>query len=188
MGQPTKEELYTFCKTIFGERGESGKQAPTHAIGLIHGQEGVYVVKQGGPIAEVTAKSVVKAWKEKDWDGNLVDIWSVIDGRNLATSHLGKSEWTSFHAEALIVSAMMSANIITAASALKEGVSNNGGAIICSNCPACYHCAKMLDGLGIQYGATDGKTSLTGWWNPFVDKVYAQASEEFRTEVPGGWA
>src|SRR5262245_16439264 len=106
MGEPKKDELYKFCKDIFGERGKADdgttKQAPTYAIGLIHGQMGVYVVKQGGPINDDTAKKVANAWKEKAWDGNLKDIWSLIDARNLATSQLRKSEWTSFHAEALV--------------------------------------------------------------------------------------
>jgi len=190
MGEPKKDELYKFCKDIFGERGKTDdgttKQAPTYAVGLIHGQMGVYVVKQGGPINDDTAKKVVNAWKEKEWDGNLKDIWSVIDARNLATSQLRKNEWTSFHAEALVVSAMLSANNITTAEQLKAGIKDLGGALICSNCPACYHCAKMLDGLGIGYGETDGKKSLTGWWNPFTDKAYPQASKEFKDDVPGG--
>lgn len=183
MGKPTLNDFYNATIAIFSNRGGDGTQQPTAAMGYIKHQVGIYVVKQGGPVNEQVYNVLPQKFQELDWD-EPVDVNEIIDSRYLAQTGRKFSEWTGYHAEMVILSAMLSANALSDLSFdnVKRFLSENGGAVICANATACYHCGSFMSALGIEYHGGRGKRSLTGWWNPLSDRRYNNSDHTFRTQ------
>lgn len=167
--------------TLFGERNEDDRQVPTSALGRMAQVDVLFMVKQGGP---VTMEDVAVATLA-------TQMGKVIDARELVNTSRKKSEWTGYHAETMILSAMLqylSCDLremdVDYAKALL-GSGGSGPTTICANAPCCKHCANLLDRLEIAYNSTSGKAGLTGWWNPFTDEVYAHSSPQFNKDIPG---
>jgi hypothetical protein len=158
----------------FGKRGApiagSSKQAPTVGIGYMSNVNLFFVAKQGGPCPAVPGK--------------------YCDAGNSASTSRKMSEWTGYHSEMLIISAMLaylktdarSVTIDQARILLKE---HGGTIVIAANADCCKHCSNVLESLGCSFAVKSSTASLTGWWNPFNDKVYAQADAEFSKDIPG---
>jgi hypothetical protein len=153
----------------FGTRDASGTQSVTVGAGMLGKQ--LFLVKQGGP-----------ATTDK--------VSGYLDARDgVKTKIKRKGERTGYHAEMMIVSAMLThlskdATTLTVLEAAKI-LKTHGPAVIVANADCCKHCAGMLRLLGIPYAGKAGKGTNTGWWNPFTDKVYANADPEFQKDVPG---
>src|SRR3954471_2018164 len=107
MAEVTANELYALVIAMFGVRAGSEGQAPTSAVGVIKEQAGVYVVVQGRPFDSYEELS--EAWEEHFDEDLPVD--EIIDARNLLVTARKKGEWTGYHAEMMIVGAMISANV-----------------------------------------------------------------------------
>ena len=156
---------------VFGVRSESEGQEATGAIGRMPRIQVLFVSRQGGP---VVVEGIGAYW----------------DARDHLNTRRKKGEWTGYHAEMMIVSAMLSmlrrdARGLTIQQA-KELLTYDGGkCVIAANAPCCKHCSNMLDALDIEHPPGSTKASLTGWWNPLTDEVYPQASSEFQKNIPG---
>jgi hypothetical protein len=180
----TPEAMQKICEDVFGKRSASGKQEPTGAVGAwgdreVDGKTVFFIAKQGGPMPPgltPTDKAV---------------IW---DARDHVVTKLGKSEWTGYHAEMIIVSAML--KTLHAGKMWKTGDNANAsamgkynaflGTVIAANAACCKHCHAMLVELGIKRPDPAGDPSLTGWWNPLTDEVFPNGSAGFLTDLPGG--
>jgi len=177
----TAKQLYDITIEIFGNRNEND-QAPTAALGVIKKQVGVYAAVQGKVIRVDQFEQIHEALRSM-WD---VEEEQVVDSRELAQTARKKSEWTGYHAEALVLSAMISANVWRRErNAVRAALAECGGAIITANATACKHCGFLMDDLGIEYYGDKGAAGLTGWWNPITDGRYPQASHEFASNIPG---
>lgn len=163
------ERLESLTVELFGSRGDSETQEATAAIGHIPRIQVLFMSRQGGPVT--------------------VERSGYWDARDHLKTRRKKGEWTGYHAEMMIVSAMVSmfsrdARDLTVTQA-RELLSQCGAPTIAANAPCCKHCSNMLDLLGITHPPGSPKASLTGWWNPFTDDVYPNGSLEFRKDVPG---
>jgi hypothetical protein len=174
MGVPNAEQLSGIVFEAFGSRGgASGKQEATAAIGFVRNQVGLYVVKQGGPVSQGHLDRIAESWTRQGFDRrDFVDAESIVQGRYLAQTGRKLSEWTGYHAEMIILSAIISANAKgppIGVQQVKTLLESAGGAVICANATACEDCGKMMDSLGIAYHGAKGNPSLTAWWNPLDD-------------------
>jgi hypothetical protein len=200
MGIPTLSEFGEFVTGVFGSRGSSGSQEATAGMGFIRGQCGLYAVIQKGLISDDKYKSIDKEWRKKGWDLDInrvsllsadltPDNSALIDSSHLTMSTKKKGEWTGFHAEMMILSAMMNANgwrgQINSLNDLKALVRQAGGAMIAANATTCKHCGNLMTRAGIEVPGKIGNASLTAWWNPILDKTFPQADQEFAKSVPG---
>lgn len=90
------------------------------------------MAKQGGPVPKNLRQSVEEFWR---WGDHLVDANSIIESRYLATTRRKLSEWTSYHAEMVILSAILCANSVQPNSLddVKNFFAYHGGAVICAN-------------------------------------------------------
>jgi len=196
---PTAEEFEAFVIKLFGQRGGTGKkQKPTAAVGYLKGQAGLYLVVQKGAVSHDTLASAGQLWKEK-WAADVVKVGefedddeeeeddAVMDASWLASSRLKKSERTGFHAEMVVVSAMLSANNWKPKTLgeLKTYIAAQQGAMIVANAQACKHCGNFMTETGIGFVGGIGAASLTGWWNPILDRVFAHGGTEWGKSVPG---
>jgi len=166
----TLDRIESLATDLFGTRGESENQEPTGAAGLMPRVQVLFVAKQGGP---VVTEEIGPYW----------------DARVYLYTKRKKGEWTGYHAEMMIVSAMLrmlsrDARDLTVMEA-KDLLGQCGAPVIAANAACCKHCSNMLDLLGIVHPTGSTKASLTGWWNPFTDAVYAHGSTEFGKDVPG---
>ena len=119
------------------------------------------------------------------------------DCRNNVVTRRKKGEWTGYHAEMIIVSRWikMAQPGITAqelpakAKTIVERLTQmppKQRMIIAANAECCKHCHYMLAHLGIEHPIPTNPTATkTGWWNPLTDEVYANASPEFKKNIPG---
>jgi hypothetical protein len=182
MAEVTADELYDLVIAMFGVRAGSEGQAPTSAVGVIKDQAGVYVVVQGRPFDSYEELS--ETWEEHFGEDLPED--EIIDARNLLVTARKKGEWTGYHAEMMIVGAMISANAWNHLNwaGVKAQIAANGGAVICANAPCCLHCGSALDDLGIEYHGVKGVASNTAWWNPVNDLRAAHGSGEFMKLIP----
>ena len=169
--QSAASQFAALANRTFGVRSEAEGQEATGAIGRMPRVQVLFVSRQGGPVVV---------------DG-LGAYW---DARDHLNTRRKKGEWTGYHAEMMIVSAMLAmlqrdARTLTIQQA-KELLTYQGAkCVIAANAPCCKHCAAMLEALDIEHPAGSAKASLTGWWNPLTDEVYPQASAEFQKDIPG---
>jgi hypothetical protein len=174
-------QLHEIVIELFGDRN-TDDQRPTAALGIIKGQAGVYAAVQG---------KVIKADQFRDIQRELdvahdVSLEQVVDAREMTVTVRKRSEWTSYHAEMLVLSAMMNANVWNRdVDTVTANILRNEGAIICANATACRHCGYLMDRLGIEYHGAKGLAGLTGWWNPITDGRYAHGTSEFAKTIPG---
>jgi|ERR1051326_279477 hypothetical protein len=157
------DRVVALVERVFGKRGTGGGQEATAAAGIIPRIQVAFFSRQGGPVT--------------------VEGHGYWDARDHVSTRRKKGEWTGYHAEMMIVSAMVSmfsqdARNLSVSQA-KYLLSQAGAPAIAANADCCAHCAKMLDKLGIARPSGSDKTSLTGWWNPFTDEVYPNGSSEF---------
>jgi hypothetical protein len=180
----TPEQMQLICEGVFGVRGAGGGQEATGGVGAfgdqaIDGKTIFFIAKQGGPIpANLTPRDNAILW----------------DARNHVTTRRGKGEWTGYHAEMIIVSAML--KMLRAGNLWERGgVTDTGGiegynrwlgTVIAANAACCKHCHAMLTALGIKRPDPAGPAGLTGWWNPLTDEVYGNGTTEFNKSIPGG--
>lgn len=189
MSLPNAEQLHEIVSNGIGDRGGDGTQEPTAAIGFLKSQVGLYFAKQGGVVSQSVMDKVKAEWtKGKFETRDYLDADNHIQARWLAQSQRKVSEWTGYHAEMVIISAMLSANgkslPITVADTVTM-LKSCGGAVICANAKACWHCASMMTALNIEYHGGKGKKSLTAWWNPLTDERFASSSVQFGADIPG---
>jgi len=161
------DRVIALVERVFGKRGKGGGQDATAAAGIMPRIQVAFFARQGGPVD--------------------VDFHGFWDARDHLKTRRKKGEWTGYHAEMMIVSAMVSMYSMDArdlsVSQAKILLNQAGAPAIAANADCCAHCAKMLDALGISRPEGADKASLTGWWNPFTDDVYANGSVEFRNFI-----
>jgi len=167
----TAEELYELVIEVFGARGE---KTNTSALCVLQ--------KHADVLIGAIQNTPLQFKKEPTEHNDLRDARENID------SSRGKGEWTGYHAEMLIVSALLNYVAIDTSQstenikvALHEKV---GDVSICADATCCKHCANMLDALGINYYGGKGNAGLTGWWNPLTDNVAPNGSLEFAKDIP----
>lgn len=178
----TADDLHHLVIEIFGDRAASA-QAPTAAIGVIQEQSSVYVAVQDGVFHGYG--TLVDAWNDRcDYD---IDTTDIVDARYLLRTSRGSSEWAGYHAEMMIVGAMICANVWEPFdwAGVKALLGEHGGAVICANAPACWHCGNAMDDLEITYYHGSGVRSLTAWWNPVSDHRVAHGGTTWLHAVPG---
>jgi hypothetical protein len=164
-----EDELNDLVLAVFGARGT---KTNTSALGVVENHPDVIL----GAIQRSTFSARPEGFSD------------VRDARSYAVSRLAKGEWTGYHAEMLIVSAILKILSIdkdqSIASIKAELDSAAGQITICADAPCCKHCGNMLDALGINYHGDKAAAGLTGWWNPFKDKVAENGTPEFSKEIP----
>lgn len=163
------DRLQAIAYEVYGERGSDENQEPTGAVGHMPRIQVLFMARQGGP--------------------TLTERTGYWDARDHLSTRRKKGEWTGYHAEMMIVSAMVTmlsrdARELTVTQA-RELLGQAGAPTIVANAPCCKHCSNMLELLGITHPSGPKKASLTGWWNPFTDEVFPNGSLEFRKDVPG---
>jgi hypothetical protein len=162
--------LNALVLAIFGARADA---ATTSALGSI----------------AAFPNTIIGAIQGSPWVGNPVGFNDVRDARNAVDTGRKKSEWTGYHAEMMILNAILGyLNISTAQSHAQIAVAlanATGGVSITANAPCCKHCGNMLDALGVAYHGAKGAAGLTGWWNPLTDVVTPNGSPEFARDIPG---
>lgn len=168
----TAEELNGVVMAVFGPRGD---KAYTSALGTLTKHPEVLIgAIQGSPFKPAAA---------------IEGFTDVRDGRADADTKTKLSERTGFHAEMLILSALINYLEIDPAQPLAnlraELLSGAGTITITADAPCCKHCGSMLDALGISYYGAKAAAGLTGWWNPLTDKVTPNGSPEFQKAIPG---
>lgn len=165
----TAEELHDLVIAQFGERGDKSNTSALCTLGKFPN-----VI-----IGAVQGSAFTKTPEGFD---------DIRDARENVDSKRNKSEWTGYHAEMIILSALLNyAEIDTSQSsdAIKVALENGcGEVVIGADAPCCKHCGNMLDALGIKYHGDKGAAGLTGWWNPISDNVAANGSLEFAKDIP----
>jgi hypothetical protein len=207
MGIPSLAEFDQFVIDVFGQRKaekaekKTGSQKPTAGLGFLRNQRGLYAAVQKGAISETQFAKIADLWRGKGWDLDVISLTlgdfaddegesdALVDASHLAGSKIKKSERTGFHAEMTIVSAMIHANSwqhrIHNLDELNALIRGSGGAMIAANAQACKHCGNFMGRTAIEFPNGVGKASLTGWWNPILDRTFAHSSPEFGRDVPG---
>lgn len=171
----TPEKLHALLIKSFGERGK--KTATTAMCWVKTNPEALVGAKQGGTFKMDKPKGVTR----------------IVDARGSAVTRLTKTEWTGFHAEMIIISALLNLGEFKPINGAKLKLAatktflqkNYKEVIIVADAPCCKHCGHMLDKLGVSYHGKKGAAGLTGWWNPLTDKVTPNADAGFQKEVPG---
>ncbi|MDE3137964.1 MAG: hypothetical protein KGL59_15390, partial [Acidobacteriota bacterium] len=104
---------------------------------------------------------------------DFADADKIIESRYLATTGRKLSQWTGYHAEMIVLSAMLCANAWDPKKIANIGgkLAEAGGALICANATACHHCGELMDSLKVAYYGDKGEKSNTAWWNPLTDAV-----------------
>jgi hypothetical protein len=170
------QQLAAVVNSWYGVRGGDDRdQAPTVACGYLVKVTSMYVARQGGPAA---APGRFAAWSDARADYG-------------ATTRHRLGEMTGYHSEMLVIwSILKTLNGGGSPSGLsidqaRQLLTAAGGAVVAANAACCAHCSAMLQALGCSFAPASTVTSLTGWWNPLTDRVYAQASAEFARAIPG---
>jgi hypothetical protein len=172
-------DMQSNVDSLYGKRGESD---PTSALGKMAKYDVWFMVKQGGPVSKEDIAVLTLATHFQP---------QIIDARDLVQTKRKKSEWTGYHAEAMVLSGMLaflSVDIRTKTFdevKLILGSTGAGPTTICANAPCCKHCANLLAKVGVAYDSTSGKPGNTGWWNPFSDTVAGHGTSEFQKDIPG---
>jgi hypothetical protein len=167
---------------IFGSREKQGKQKATSAVGRYKMYDQLFLATQN---ASITVPTYEKARSLIPEEGE------VVDARNIFNSKIQKGEWTGYHAEMIVLTAMFNTHTSndiknSTLENLKTFIEDQGGAEIFANAQPCKHCANFLQKIGITFNDTgDRKPSLTGWWNPLTDEVYSHGTPEFNKDIPG---
>jgi hypothetical protein len=182
MPDATSDKLHELVITMFGERAGAEGQSPTSAIGTLRAQPGVYVAIQKRPFRDFPGLSA--HWANHFGEALLEEF--IVDARELLLTRRKRDEWVGYHAEMVVLGAMISANCWDELGwdGVKDRIAANGGAVICANAPCCLHCGSALDDLGIDYKTPKGPPSLTGWWNPVNDLRADHGSDEFGRVIP----
>lgn len=172
----TIEEVYRKLMAWMGER--AGQE--TAALGYFDGRW--YTARQGGPAKDM--------WSVRRGDTELKLIFSkAIDSRNYVQTFRRKSEWSSYHAESIILSGMVSIGLgrdirEMSMEQIEAEFARRGGAYICANAPCCKHCGNLLTELKIKFYERSPNAGLTGWWNPVTDNVIANGDHAFKDDIP----
>jgi hypothetical protein len=178
------QRLQLAIVSVFGARDAKAKkgkssQKPTVAAGYLKSGGRLLIARQGGPIAAELGNALQSFVSAHAW----------ADARDLVSSKLNKGEWTSYHAEMMIVSGLLAELAIKApttdSAKAKVTLAGAGGFVVSANAPCCKHCTGMLTKLGAEFETASDDAGLTGWWNPFLDRAFPQADKEFQKTVPG---
>lgn len=133
--------------------------------------------------------SIIGAIQGSAWVGAPAGYNDVRDARNDVDTGRKKSEWTGYHAEMIILNAILGYLAIDTSQShaqIAVDLANaTGGVSITANAPCCKHCGNMLGALGVGYHGAKGPAGLTGWWNHLTDVVTPNGSLEFAQAIPG---
>jgi hypothetical protein len=165
----TAEELHDLVIAQFGERGDKSNTSALCTLGKF-------------------PKVIIGAVQGSAFTKTPEGFDDVRDAREVVDTKRKKSEWTGYHAEMIILSALIGYSEIDSTqtlAAIKLTLENKCGTIVIgADAPCCKHCGNMLDALGIKYHGDKGAAGLTGWWNPISDIVAANGSLEFAKDIP----
>lgn len=135
---------------VYGPR----KGTNTSAIGVIVGREEIYMATQNAALK--SCYSDVMKTKMKTLLKGVYKSGNVVDARGEVVTDRKRCEWTGYHAEMIILSAMV--KVVLGGWVGKDinsrvdKVKSWGETYIVANADCCYHCGKMLDILGVGYG------------------------------------
>jgi hypothetical protein len=164
------ETLNALVLSVFGARGT---RKHTSGLGHVGGYPTIILgAIQGHPFTLTTLQGFDR----------------IVDARESLESKLKKGEWTAYHAEMMILRAVLQILKIktdTSYEQISAELKNFGGLVICADAPCCKHCGNMLDKLKIEYHGEKGAHGLTGWWNPLTDKAVSNGVLEFQKDIPG---
>ena len=180
----TREELGSMLWRSAGSRAEKGQQAGTVALGsYTPWPHQLFLATQQQSDNE---RRALKDRLFEECKRLRKPVTTIADAREIAMKAMHSPEMTGKHAEMLVLSAMREAGI--------QDAQLPQNSQIVANAPACYFCANMLTSFGVRWGgltlggfdSSRGPRSLTGWWNPLNDRVYANGGPEWSSELPGG--
>ena len=141
-----------------------------------------YIAKQGGRAPEF--------WTVRQGSTPTALIFGkAMDVRAYVSTSRKKSEWSSYHAEALVLSGMVKIGLgwdlrQHSMEEVRNAFADAGGAYICADAPCCFHCGNLLTALGVGIYEHSQNAGLTGWWNPVSDERISNGDLAYKEEIP----